>query len=123
MKRIELKQKSILSNFPELNRNEAKQKILERLNNLAYSNGFTYNKVFFRTQKTRWGSCSTKNNINLNLKLARLPDELIDYVILHELVHTKIKNHSKDFWAELDKYVVNAKKLQSRLKEYGPSLL
>jgi len=92
---------------------------MSRLNNLTKKNGFTYNRVFIRNQKTRWGSCSSKNNINLNVKLIRLPDELIDYVILHELVHTGIKNHSKAFWTELDRLVGNAKKMQSRLKEYG----
>jgi predicted metal-dependent hydrolase len=71
-----------------------------------------------RNQRTRWGSCSNKNNINLNMKLIRLPDEMIDYVLLHELVHTRIKNHTKDFWRELDRFVGDAKAKNKRLKAY-----
>jgi len=115
----EVEHESILRNSVEIDRAEAKAKLMSRLNNLTKKNGFTYNRVFIRNQKTRWGSCSSKNNINLNVKLIRLPDELINYVILHELVHTGIKNHSKEFWAELDRLVGDAKKMQSRLKEYG----
>ena len=71
-----------------------------------------------RNSKTRWGSCSYENNINLNLHLMRLPNHLIDYVILHELVHTKIKNHSKDFWNLLDVVTGNAKNLDRELKNH-----
>lgn len=69
-----------------------------------------------REQRTRWGSCSGKNNISLNVKLVLLPEELIDYVILHELVHTRIHNHGKKFWDELDIYTGNAKAVAKRLK-------
>ena len=70
-----------------------------------------------------WGSCSEKNNINLNINLVRLTEELMDYVILHELVHLKVKNHSKQFWAELDKYVGNAKELDKKLKKHRLGLV
>jgi predicted metal-dependent hydrolase len=56
------------------------------------------------------------------MKLVRLPDELVDYVILHELVHTIIKNHGKVFWAEMDKLVGNGKQMSSRLRSYGIQL-
>ncbi len=99
------------------------RKLYERLRQLALQHGFTCNRVSFRYQKTRWGSCSVKNNISLNMKLALLPDELADYVILHELVHTRIKNHSPAFWDELGKYVDQPRHKASKLKEYGPALI
>ena len=105
-----------------IDRVEAKTVLTRRLQQLAKNNGFSYNRVFIRNQRTRWGSCSTKNNISLNMKLVILPDELIDYVILHELVHTRKKDHSKAFWAEMDKLVGNAKKMASRLRSYGTGL-
>lgn len=101
---------------------EARRALIERLNTLALRFGFEYGRVFIRNQKTRWGSCSGKNNINLNITLMRLDENLRDYVILHELVHTRIKNHSKDFWSELDKYTGRqAKELNKQLRKYHPS--
>ncbi|TVR75006.1 MAG: DUF45 domain-containing protein [Marinilabiliales bacterium] len=71
---------------------------------LAKEHGFTFRRVTVRRSRTRWGSCSAVNNINLSIFLMNLPEHLIDYVILHELVHTVHKNHSGDFWALLDKH-------------------
>jgi len=106
-----------------INKADAKKKLTNRLKQLAVQHGFTYNRVITRNQKTRWGSCSHKNNISLNMKLVLLPDELVDYVILHELVHTRKKNHSKGFWVELDNYVGNGKDFASRLRKHRSSLL
>jgi predicted metal-dependent hydrolase len=102
----------------EIDKTEARKMLSERLFKLAKLHAFTVNKVYIRNQKTRWGSCSAKNNISLNVKLSRLPQKLSDYIMLHELVHTRIKNHSKNFWQELDRIVNNAKALRSELKEY-----
>lgn len=99
-------------------RKEAKDHLPPRVKELAEKHNFKYKKVAIKNAKTRWGSCSYVNNINLSLHLMRLPDYLIDYVILHELVHTKIKNHSKDFWHFLDYVSGNAKKLDKELKDY-----
>ena len=96
----------------------AEKYLLNRLKKLAVKYGFQYNKATIRNQKTRWGSCSEKNNISLNMQLMNLPRELMDYVILHELVHTKIKNHSPLFWHQLDKYVINSKLKNRKLKEF-----
>ena len=103
----------------DIDKAKTKTILTRRLKRLAEKHGFAYNRLFIRNQKTRWGSCSSKNNINLNMKLVKLPDELIDYVILHELVHTCKKDHSKAFWAEMDKLVGNGKKMASRLRKYG----
>ncbi len=99
-----------------IDRSRAKRKLTRRLKHLASKHGFTYNRVFIRNQKTRWGSCSHKNNISLNMKIIRLPKELMDYVILHELTHTRVKNHSNDFWGELGRYTGNGKVMAKRLR-------
>ena len=97
----------------------ARKHLIDRLNFLSQQYGFNYNKVFIKNQKTRWGSCSGKNNINLNINLVRLPSELIDYTILHELVHTRVKNHSQQFWDQMDKLLGDAKKLDRKLSDYS----
>ena len=101
-----------------INRSAARKFLIDRLSFLAKRYGFTYNRVFIRNQKTRWGSCSTKNNINLNVNLVRLPNELIDYTILHELVHTRVKNHSQRFWDQMDLLLGDAKKVDKKLSAY-----
>jgi predicted metal-dependent hydrolase len=97
---------------------QARELLTARLKQLAEKHGFTYNRVSLRNQQTRWGSCSRKNNISLNYKLVVLPEELVDYVLLHELAHTRFHDHSKQFWAELDKYVGNGKLLAKKLRNY-----
>ena len=105
--------------LPKINEAKAKCALIKRLREIADIHDYHYAKVTIRKQKTRWGSCSAKNNISLNVNLVRLPDELRDYVILHELVHTRIKNHSKRFWLELDKVVGgNAKALAKKVRNY-----
>ena len=97
---------------------EAKQFLPTRVNELASKYNFNYNKVFIKNIKSRWGSCSKKGNVNFSLHLMLLPIELIEYVILHELVHTIEHNHSKNFWARLDKICGNAKSVDRRLRNY-----
>jgi hypothetical protein len=112
------KQAEVLKKSKPIDRVEARKYLVERLDKLCNRNGFKYNRVFVKNQKTRWGSCSDKNNINLNANLVRLPDELIDYVMLHELVHIRIKNHSHRFWEELSKFVEDPKSLDKKLRGY-----
>ena len=102
---------------------EAKEYLPNRLAQLALVNGINYGKVTIRNTKTRWGSCSHLNNINLSLHLMRLPEKLIDYVILHELAHVKVKNHSPAFWSYLNEICENAKLLDQQLKKYNPVIL
>jgi len=103
---------------PPIDRMQARRQLIDRLAHLADRHGFAYNKVFIRRQKTRWGSCSHKNNINLNIHLVQLPDALIDYTLMHELVHTRIKNHGPRFWAELGRYLLNAKQLDREMNQH-----
>ena len=117
------KLRTLQQNHPQndllpVNRTKAKILLTKRLNFLAQKCGFSYNRLFIRNQKTRWGSCSSKNNISLNMNLIRLPQELQDYVILHELVHTKHKNHSKKFWVEIDRLAGDGRRLKRQMKQY-----
>jgi predicted metal-dependent hydrolase len=81
-----------------------------------------YKQVRLKAQKTLWGSCSHTNNINLNYLLIRAPMDIIDYVIVHELAHTKIKNHSKDFWQLVESILPEYKASKSWLKDNGYKL-
>ena len=119
----ENRKKAFIDRFLAFNNVDAKITLIDRLHHLAQEYGFTCNNASIRQQRTRWGSCSHKNNISLNLKLVLLPKELIDYVILHELVHTRIHNHSKKFWAELDRYTGNSKDMAKRLRMNDLKLL
>jgi len=122
MKEIE-KQTPAKIELPKINKTQAGIFLASRLKFWADKYNFSYNRVFIRNQKTRWGSCSSVNNINLNINIVRLPEELQDYIFLHELVHTKIKNHSRRFWNELDKYVADSKAVAKKLRNHGLSLL
>ena len=123
MKQVEQEYNSIGIISSNIDRTKSKIALVNRLSELAEKHGFNYNRVFIRNQKTLWGSCSPKNNINLNMKLLKLPDEIIDYVILHELVHTRINNHSRRFWAELNRFLGDAKRFDRQLKNYKIELL
>jgi predicted metal-dependent hydrolase len=102
-----------------VNPHEARKALISRLNQLAARHGFSFNRVFIRRQRTRWGSCSAANNISLNIKLTLLPDELRDFIIVHELVHTKVKNHGQKFWDKLEAIIPRARTLDQQLKSYS----
>ncbi len=113
----------LVTELVPVDREEAKKRLITQVDELAKKHGFIYNRVSIRNQRTRWGSCSAKNNISLNIKLASLPQDLAYYVILHELVHTRIKNHSKTFWEALGRLMKDAKSADRRLKAYRLALL
>lgn len=112
-------QNAIRKGITEAWRIEAKEHLPSRVSELAEKNGFKFNKISIRNAKTRWGSCSSANNINLNLQLMRLPQHLIDYIILHELVHTVHRNHGKSFWSLLNEVTGNARGLNREMKKYN----
>lgn len=104
----------------EIYRFEAKHLLPKRLKELAEKFGFTYNRVTIRNNRRNWGSCSSQNNISLNLQMMKLPDQLIDYILLHELVHTEIKDHSAKFWKRLDEITENqARSLAKEVQKYS----
>ena len=99
-------------------RKQAKAYLPGRLAELAAQHGFSYNQVRIKHNVSNWGSCSVKKNINLNLNLMRLPAELRDYVMLHELCHLKYMNHGKEFHALLESVCPNHKALRRQLRDY-----
>ncbi len=115
-------QKSIdhYSSHGSTNHLDIRKSLITRLDQLALENGFTYNKVSIRDQKSRWGSCSARDNISLNQKLFFLPDQLRDYVLVHELAHTREKNHSPAFWELLFNIFgqLETRKMRQELKAF-----
>jgi hypothetical protein len=116
-----LVQNAISQAIIETLRFEAKNCLPDKVKELSGKHNLKYKKVFIKNLKSKWGSCSSENNINLNLHIMRLPEKLIDYVILHELAHTKEKNHGKNFWNFLNTLVFNSKLLDRELKKHSIS--
>lgn len=77
-----------------------------------------YNRITIRAQKTRWGSCSARGNLNFNWKLVLMPVEILDYVVVHELAHRIEMNHSDRFWAQVENILPDYRERRRRLKEY-----
>lgn len=102
---------------------QAESLLPQRLEFLAQRHGFSYQEVRIKQLKSRWGSCSEQGTIALSCFLMQLPWHLIDYVLLHELVHTRIMAHGPRFWQELDQYVPNLKAIRKQMKEHRPILL
>lgn len=97
-------------------KDQALKLIRERLEYLNKFYGFKYNHVFIKKQKTRWGSCSKKGNLNFNYKIALIPQKSADYIIVHELCHLKEFNHSKKFWNLVAKTVSDYKKIRKEIR-------
>lgn len=112
-------QNEIRSALDDFYRLKAKEKITPRLDKWSQRTGLEYNDLRFQKMEKRWGSCSNKNNILINTEAIKLPYSLIDYLIVHELCHTKEKNHSKAFWTELSKHLSNWKALDERMSGMG----
>jgi predicted metal-dependent hydrolase len=99
--------------------NKTAKIVTERLTMINFRLNLQYNKVVIRNQRSRWGSCSKKRNLNFNLFLAAFPPEVIDYVIIHELLHLKELNHSKKFWELVSAIDPHYKKHREMLHRYG----
>ena len=103
-------------------RKQAKAYLPRRIDFLAEKYDFKFQRLHFSHTGTRWGSCSSSGTISLNIALMNLPHYLIDYVIIHELCHTRQMNHSRKFWAEVEKYCPNCKKYVQEMKHFSPSI-
>ncbi len=101
----------------------AKRIIPQRVDHYSRMMGVRYGKITIRMQKTRWGSCSSKGNLNFNCLLMKAPDEIIDYVVVHELCHLIEMNHSDKFWAEVEKVIPDYKEKRKWLKDHGNELM
>lgn len=95
----------------------AKRIFPERTAYFALRMGVDYGRITIREQKTRWGSCSSKGNLNFNWKLILLAPELLDYVVVHELAHRREMNHSKNFWKIVEAELPDYRERRRRLKE------
>lgn len=102
---------------------KARKIISERAAYYAASMGVRYNKIAVRHQVSRWGSCSSKNNLNFNCLLILCPPEILDYVVVHELCHLKEMNHSPRFWAEVEKIIPDYRAKRNWLKNNGGDLI
>ena len=108
-------QKKITDALFDFYKAKAVEKIIPRIKKLSKATGLTYSEARIMKLEKRWGSCTPRNTIIMNINAVKLPYSLIDYVIIHELCHTKVKNHSKEFWNELAKYLPDWKELDERL--------
>lgn len=102
---------------------EAAKDIPERVKRFAPIVGVDYGRITIRNQKSRWGSCSSRKNLNFNCLLMLAPPEQRDYVVVHELCHLKEMNHSKRFWKEVEKVLPDYKKSVKWLRENGEDIM
>ena len=108
---------------PDLLHNLALIDIPQRVRKYAPLVGVEYGRITIRMQKSRWGSCSSKGNLNFNCLLMAMPEEIRDYVVIHELCHRKQMNHSDKFWAEVEKIMPDYKIKRKWLKENGGKVM
>ncbi len=102
---------------------QALKLIPQRVEYFARQVGVDYGRTTIRNQKTRWGSCSSKGNLNFNCLLMLAPTEILDYVVVHELCHRKEMNHSKAFWTEVEKVLPDYRQSVQWLKENGNQIV
>lgn len=102
---------------------QAVEYIPKRVKYYAEKENFVYNKITIKNLVSRWGSCSTKGNLNFNCLLMLMPDYVIDYIVVHELCHLREMNHSEKFWAEVEKIMPDYQRAELWLKQNGGNLI
>lgn len=120
------KRKRVLEQLPLFTTDEIREladqaliSIPEKVKKYATIVGVSYGRITIRSQHSRWGSCSSKGNLNFNCLLMLFPENVIDYVVVHELCHRKYMNHSVDFYAEVERVFPEYRRCQKWLKENG----
>ena len=98
----------------------ADKEIRERFEKVTRSLPFRYNRVFIRSQKTRWGTCSSKGNVSFNWRLIKCPHWIWDYLFVHELSHTVHMNHSADFWKLVNSHYPRLEEARAWIREHEP---
>ena len=126
----QMKEKAVQSDVEKLDESQikelyqkAREEIPKEVSYYAKIVGVDYGRITIRSQKTRWGSCSSKGNLNFNCLLMLAPKEVREYVVVHELCHRKQMNHSEAFWKEVEKAMPDYKEKKTWLKENGGELM
>src|SRR5215211_596298 len=116
-------QSRALMEFERWYRARAREVLVERIHYFATEYGFKFQGIKINSARTRWGSCSAKGSLNFSWRLIMAPMESVDYVVVHELVHTQIHNHSKRFWIKVESIMPDYKARRMWLKKHGPELM
>ncbi|MBU6500644.1 MAG: M48 family metallopeptidase [Patescibacteria group bacterium] len=95
--------------------------VQDKVNHFTSQHGYRYNKIAIKNQKTCWGSCSRKANLNFNYKILFLPENIQNYIVAHELCHLKEFNHSKQFWKLVANVIPEYMEIRNQLKKSGVS--
>jgi predicted metal-dependent hydrolase len=109
--------------FTNWYKNRAREIFSDRANFYSELIGLNFNKLRVSSAKRNWGSCSYKNNLSFSWRLIMAPIDIIDYVIVHEIIHIKVKNHSKEFWNNVEKIMPDYRQKRQWLKEFGYELI
>ena len=124
--RFRRKRRSSVTKHYTMHKEIAREQVLARLEYFNSHYGYTYNRVAIRNQKTCWGSCTEKGNLNFSYKLMFLPPHLMDYIVVHELCHLKELNHGKQFWElvaiAMPEYKSHVRELRA-IEQFGTSVV
>ena len=115
-------QESALQVFQQWYKQHASQVIKGRAAILAQNNGYATSKIRITSAKTRWGSCGPRGSLNFTWRLVMAPEDVIDYVVVHELVHLRIRNHSRKYWEAVRRFMPDYQICLKWLKDYGHRL-
>lgn len=121
-KGVTLDDKKVLKHINDALKQKTKDDIFKKLEILSLKHGLNYKSVKTKLLTSRWGSCNSKKEIVLNGYLPQLPEELLEYVLMHELMHTKHMHHGKNFWQDLEELLPSTKQLKKELKKYQPRI-